>query len=96
MERRRNRRIALGCEASLFIRGQASPIEALCTEIAVGGLTLHAEYVPRAGEQVEVLVASPRNGIARPPLRVRAIVRRCQRYQSGDYEIGLEIIEILD
>lgn len=96
MERRRNRRIALGCEARLFVGGRATPLEAVCTELSVGGLTVHASYVPRSGEILEVLVASPRSAIARPPLRLRATVRRCQRRESGDYEIGLEIVEVLD
>ena len=56
MERRRNRRIALGCEARLIVQGLATPVDAICTEVAVGGLTLHAAYVPRSGERVEVLL----------------------------------------
>ncbi|MCB1910735.1 MAG: PilZ domain-containing protein [Zoogloeaceae bacterium] len=96
MERRRNRRIALGCEARLIVQGLATPVDAICTEVAVGGLTLHAAYVPRSGERVEVLVAAPRGGLALPALRVWATVRRCQRGEAGNYEIGLEIIAVLD
>jgi len=96
VERRRNRRMELGCGAKLFVRGQAEPLEAVCTELSVGGLAVHAGYVPRADEVLEVLVAAPRGGVARPPLRVRAVVRRCQRLSSGDYEIGLEIVDVLE
>ncbi len=95
-ERRRNRRMALGCGARLFVHGRGDPLEAVCTELAVGGLTVRAAYVPRAGEVLKVLVASPPGGIARPPLQVRATVRRCQRLSSGQYEIGLEIVEVLE
>ena len=82
-------------EARLIVPGLATPVDAICTEVAVGGRPC-MPLMRLPGERVEVLVAAPRGGLALPALRVRATVRRCQRGEAGNYEIGLEIIAVLD
>lgn len=97
IERRRNLRVPLGgVEARIHVPGQVLPVAARCTDVAVGGLTLRSDYVPRAGEQLRVEVASPGRQRQFEPLNVRIIVRRCHQIGPGDYEIGAEILEILD
>ena len=56
-----------GLRSEAYCPGLATPVDAICTEVAVGGLTLHAAYVPRSGERVEC--SSPPHAAALPCLR---------------------------
>ena len=47
-------------------------------------------------ERVEGARRRPTRRPCLPALRVWATVRRCQRGEAGNYEIGLEIIAVLD
>lgn len=97
IERRRNLRVPLGgISARIHIPGLVQPVAARCTDLAVGGLTLRSSYVPRAGEEFRVEVSSPDQRRVFEPLNVRIVVRRCHQVEAGDYEIGAEVIEILD
>jgi len=94
-ERRRHRRIPLeGCAAVITPeRGQG--VSARCMELSIGGMTLHTRYVPGEGEVVTVRVDSPGGKLALPPLHARAQVRRCHSLGQGEYEVGLEILQVL-
>ena len=97
IERRRNLRVPLGgIDARIHVPGSVQPVAARCTDLAVGGLTLQSSYVPRAGEEFRAEVSSPDQRRVFEPLNARVIVRRCHQIESGDYEMGVEIIEILD
>lgn len=97
IERRRNLRIPLGgISARIHVPGQLHPIEARCTDLAVGGLTLRSAYVPRAGEVLRVEVSSPGDRRQFEPLNARVLVRRCHQAEPGDFEIGVEIVDVLD
>lgn len=97
IERRRNLRMPLGgIEARIHVTGSVQPMAARCTDVGVGGLTLRGSYVPQDGEVLRVEVSSPGNQRTFPPLNVRAVVRRCHLRAPGDYEIGVEIVEVLD
>ena len=97
LERRRNLRVPLGgIEARIYIPGSLQPVAASCVDLAVGGLTLTSSYVPRAGEEFRVEVASPGERPDFAPLNVRVVVRRCHPLSPGSYEMGVEILEIID
>lgn len=97
IERRRNLRMPLGgAEARIHVTGSVQPVAARCTDLGVGGLTLRSSYVPQDGEALRVEVSSPGSQRIYPPLNVRVVVRRCHMSAPGDYEIGVEIVEVLD
>lgn len=91
--RRLDRRIPMALPARLELDGGMEE-DAMCVEMGVGGLTLHARYVPLADEEFTVTVASPNGN--QPPLRVRLAVKRCQALEiQGVYEIGGKIVKNL-
>ena len=95
-ERRSGRRIPVGgIEAAVHVPGQLRPVTARCTDLAVGGMTLISAYVPRDGERLRVEVASPGGAKAIVPLHVRVCVRRCHPTPGGEYEMGVEIVEVI-
>ncbi|MCB1929790.1 MAG: PilZ domain-containing protein [Rhodocyclaceae bacterium] len=95
-ERRLGRRVPVGgIEAAVHVPGLIRPVVGRCTDLAVGGMTLVSSYVPRDGEQLRVEVASPGGASAIDPLHVRVCVRRCHPLPGGEYELGLEIVEVI-
>ncbi|MBQ7626090.1 MAG: PilZ domain-containing protein [Rhodocyclaceae bacterium] len=91
--RRLDRRIPIALPARLELDGGLEE-EAMCVEMGVGGLTLHARYVPRPDEEFTVTVSTPDSTHA--PLRVRLAVKRCQMLEvQGVYEIGGKIVKTL-
>jgi hypothetical protein len=86
-ERRLDRRIPLGCAATIRLRG-GDTIPAKCVEISVGGMTLHAAYVPGETEIIEVVIKPPGDAASHPPLVTRLEVKRCHSVGNGVYEIG--------
>lgn len=90
-ERRLDRRIPLGCAAAIHLPG-GDTVAAQCTELSIGGMTLHSTYVPGQHEVLEVSVNSP-TGAA--PLRARLEVKRCHALGGGRFEIGGAIVEVL-
>ena len=96
IERRRNLRVPLGgIDARIHVPGSVQPVGARCTDLAVGGLTLHSSYVPRDGEEFRVEVSSPDQRRILEPLNARVIVRRCHQVEPGTYEMGVEILEVI-
>ncbi|ATE60963.1 PilZ domain-containing protein [Thauera sinica] len=93
-DRRLDRRIPIGCPALIHL-GEGRRIPAKCMELGVGGMTLHAAYVPGEGEVLEVAVAAPEGGIERPPLVARLRVKRCNALGGGMYEIGGAIVRVV-
>jgi len=57
-DRRLDRRIPLGCAASILLR-EGRSVAAECIELSVSGMTLHAAYVPGELEVIDVAVMSP-------------------------------------
>ncbi|MDD3352790.1 PilZ domain-containing protein [Zoogloea sp.] len=95
-ERRRDRRIPLGCKVGLKFRGHAAPVVGDCIELSVSGMTIHSRHVPQMDEVFEVAVLPPEHGGPFQPLHARVRVRRCHNLgPSGLYEMGVEIIEII-
>lgn len=92
--RRLDRRIPLGSPALIRLE-DGSEWEAECIEISVGGMTLHATYVPGEAEQFEVVIEAPESSVTRPPLVVRVVVKRCVMFSEGVYEMGLETVKVL-
>ena len=93
-ERRLDRRIPLGCSASILLRN-GETVAAECTELSIGGMTLHAAYVPGESEVIEVAVRSPGDRLERPPLVTRLKVTRCHALGNGRYEIGGSIVRVI-
>lgn len=93
-ERRLDRRIPLGCSASILLaNGEAVPAE--CVDLSIGGMTLRAAYVPGESEVIEVAVISPSDRVDRPPLVTRLKVTRCHALGDGRYEIGGTIVRVV-
>lgn len=92
--RRLDRRIPLGSNAVIRLDG-GSEIQANCVELGIGGMTLHAAYVPGEGEEFEVAVDSPEGRLTRPPLIARVRVRRCNALDAGLYEIGVSTLKVV-
>ncbi|BAL26221.1 hypothetical protein [Azoarcus sp. KH32C] len=94
IERRLDRRIPLGCQATIRLKsGESIPAE--CVEISVGGMTLRSSYVPGQAEVLEVIIASPGGQVARPPLVTRLEVKRCHALGQGLYEIGGTTVRVV-
>ncbi len=94
-DRRLDRRIPLGCTATIRPR-HGGEIPAECIELSVGGMTLHAAYVPGELEVIEVVVSGPTDSLGRPPLVTRLEVRRCHALGGGRYEIGGAIVRVVE
>lgn len=96
-DKRTARRIPIACPATLSTLDLGPSYEGTCVDLSVGGLTIHSNFVPRPGEELEVTVLPPTTGNLTPkPMVVRARVRRCHEIDAGlFYEIGLEIIKVL-
>ncbi|WP_179958229.1 PilZ domain-containing protein [Chitinimonas arctica] len=96
--KRINRRIPLACPARIRTLDLGPSYYGTCIDLSVGGLTVHSDFVPRPGEILEVTVMPPRtNGLPSQPMTARVKVRRCHELEAGlRYEIGLEIVQILE
>ncbi|MDR2091755.1 MAG: PilZ domain-containing protein [Azoarcus sp.] len=94
LDRRLDRRIPLGCSASIRA-SNGEEIEAECIELSVSGMTLHVPYVPGEGEVIEVVIASPNDRIPRPPLVTHLRVTRCHALPDGRYEIGGATVRVV-
>ncbi|NTV11451.1 MAG: PilZ domain-containing protein [Zoogloea sp.] len=95
-ERRRDRRIPLGCKVGIKAHGMVEPVVGTCQELSVGGMTLHSTYVPRVEEVLDVVVVAHESGAMFEPLHARVRVRRCHALADGRrYAMGVEIVEIL-
>ena len=95
-ERRRDRRIPLGCKVGIRFEGQSALVIGTCVELSVGGLTIHSSHVPRMDEVFEIAVLPPEPGGVYQPLHARVRVRRCVGLaQPGLYAMGVEIVEVI-
>lgn len=95
LDRRLDRRIPLGCSATIRSKsGETIPAE--CVELSIGGMTLRAAYVPGESEIIEVAVQSPDERVPRPPLVTRLQVKRCHAVGGGVYEIGGAIVRVVE
>ena len=95
-ERRRDRRIPLGCKVGIKLKNVAAPIVGTCVELSVGGMTIRSAHVPCMDEIFEIAVLPPEPGGVYQPLHARVQVRRCHGVaQAGLYEMGVEIVEII-
>lgn len=93
-ERRNGVRVPVGCPATIVPAAPLSRSEAVCLEIGVGGMTLLTAYVPREDEVFEVLVEPP-EGSPGGTMHARVQVRRCQPRAGGQFELGVQTVEVL-
>ncbi|HEY9102546.1 PilZ domain-containing protein [Chitinimonas sp.] len=96
-EKRTAKRVPVECPARIRTLDLGPSYYGTCTDLSVTGLTILSNFVPRHDEELEVTVVPPRNGGIKPqPMTARVRVRRCHELESGQqYEIGLEIVQIL-
>lgn len=95
-ERRRDRRIPLGCKVGIKLAHQAQPVVGTCVDLSVGGLTIRSTHVPQMDEVFEIAVLPPEPGGRFLPLHARVRVRRCHGLEeAGLYEMGVEIVDII-
>ena len=93
-ERRTSLRVPLDCKARIKVLGSRETYYGICRDLSVDGLLIESEYVPRAGQMLEVTVLPPQRGPI-VPLHAVVQVRRCIELVSGQlYEIGAKIKEI--
>jgi hypothetical protein len=94
-ERRRDRRIPLGCKVGIRLEGQAAPVVGTCVELSVGA---DDPFQPRPahGRGLRDRRAAPEPGGVYQPLHARVRVRRCDGLaQPGLYAMGVEIVEVI-
>jgi len=94
-ERRRARRLQMGCKARIksLLTGETHYGE--CVDLSVDGMALRSSYVPQYGERLSVIVLAPAmGGLPGKPLQAEVEVRRCNEVQRGKiYEMGTRIIQ---
>ncbi|GLT23097.1 MULTISPECIES: PilZ domain-containing protein [Zoogloea] len=95
-ERRRDRRIPLGCKVGIKLPHSTQAVVGTCVDLSVGGLTIRSTHVPQMDEVFEIAVLPPDMGGPFQPLHARVRVRRCHGLeQAGLYEMGVEIVDII-
>jgi hypothetical protein len=95
-EKRSARRVPVNCEVKLRFRGATPSQYGICTDLSIGGMTVRTSYVPRLEEVFDVLMMPPAVGGSRKPFAATVRVRRCHELERGKlYELGLEIVEVL-
>lgn len=97
-DQRTARRIPVDCPARIRTRDIGPTFYGTCKDLAVGGMTLHTDFVPQHDEELEVTLLPPSPGNIKPtPMVVHARVRRCHEVEAAKcYEIGLEIIQVVN
>ena len=97
-DKRNSRRVPIECPTRIRTMDIGPSYYGTCIDLSVNGLTIHTNFVPRPGEELEVTVLPPRAGeIMTPPMMARVRVKRCHELEQGEvYEIGLEIVTILN
>ena len=95
-ERRRDRRIPLGCKVGIKLPHSSQAVVGTCVDLSVGGLTIRSTHVPQMDEVFEIAVLPPEPGGIYQPLHARVRVRRCDGLaQPGLYAMGVEIVEVI-
>jgi hypothetical protein len=91
------RRVPVDCPARIRTLDIGPTYYGTCKDLAVGGLTLHTNFVPKHDEELEVTLMPPAAGGRKPaPMMVQARVRRCHEVEREKcYEIGLEIVKVV-
>ena len=61
-ERRRDRRIPLGCKVGIKLPHSTQAVVGTCVDLSVGGLTIRSTHVPQMDEVFEIAVLPPDMG----------------------------------
>ncbi|MBE9610339.1 PilZ domain-containing protein [Chitinilyticum piscinae] len=90
-------RVPVRCKVKLRLPDLGLSHYGECTDLSVSGLTVQTSYVPRPSEEFQVFVMPPASpGVARQPMALQVRVMRCHALkQSGLYELGLSILNVL-
>lgn len=86
-------RMKIGAPLSAKLAVADGIVEGLCLDLSGGGLQVETKTQIEAGTEMEVEVSSDHGH--NPTLRARARVARATSSETGDYLLGLEILQIL-
>lgn len=86
-------RMKIGAPLSAKLAVDEQIIEGLCLDLSGGGMQVETKTQIDLGTEMEVEVSSDHGHS--PTLRARTRVARAASTESGDFLIGLEIIQIL-
>jgi c-di-GMP-binding flagellar brake protein YcgR len=93
-ERRTFTRMKTDTATELIIRGEGNCIKGICRDLSGGGMLIETRVALRTGTELEVRLASHYND--KLMLKARTQVARVKRKPSGNFILGMEILEILD
>lgn len=93
-ERRRARRLPIGCQARIKSLATGDVFYGECVDLSVDGIAIRSACVPQFGERFLVTVRVPPVGaLPSRPFVVEAQVCRCQEVERGKcYDIGMAIL----
>lgn len=96
-DRRSDRRVPVRCPATIWVPNRGVSFDATCLDLSASGMSLHCNYVPRYGEQLDVSVWTPDiAGQPAKPLHVRVEVAHCMEVKRGSvYELGVRTLNVL-
>lgn len=92
-EKRDFARMGVECPATMRIEGEGRVCHARVTELSASGMRLIGTEMLPVGTVVQVEMTPERTIV--PPLQAKAEVVRCAQEGSGDYLLGLKILEML-
>ncbi len=92
-EKRAFARMGVECPATLRVEGEDTTYHAMATDLSASGMRISSANAVSVGTRVMVAMI-PEQAIV-PPLQARAEVVRCTEDESGSYQLGLKIIEML-
>ncbi|OWY39577.1 PilZ domain-containing protein [Xenophilus sp. AP218F] len=93
-DRRRGRRVSMGCKARIKSLNTGETHYGECVDLSVDGMALRSAFVPQFGERLAVIVLAPAvGGMPGKPFEAVVEVKRCNEVQRGRiYEIGVRIL----
>jgi hypothetical protein len=86
-------RMKIGAPLSAKLAASSEIIEGLCLDLSGGGLQVETKKSLDVGTEAEVEVSSDHGHS--PTLKAKTRVARVTTNDTGDYVIGLEILQIL-
>lgn len=93
-EKRTFTRIKTDTPAEVLLRGQNKRFRAICRDLSGSGMLMESRVGLKIGTEVEVKLVSHYGET--PMLKALAKVARLERQSTGNFILGLELLEILD
>lgn len=93
-EKRNFTRLQTDTAAEVLIIGRDKRFRAICRDLSGGGMLMETRVGLKPGTELEVKLSSSLGDT--PMLKARTRVARLEKNAIGNFELGLEILEILD